>query len=98
MSLAVRVGKQWEARLDCFPPVPKLGDSLMRPEATVVRTVREQLLNSPHADVRRVECEYCGGLIVLTGRVSNFFQKQVALAIVGRHVPIECVRDEIFVG
>ena len=44
----------------------------------VVQTAEVQLRQNPCMCVRGLTCEYCAGLLVLRGRVSSYYHKQIA--------------------
>jgi hypothetical protein len=46
-------------------------------EVMMQRTIK-LLSRSPYAELRRVACEFHEGLLVLRGRVSSFYMKQLA--------------------
>lgn len=55
----------------------------------LVSEAKRALRNSPVYSMRHLDIETDGDSIVLTGRVPNFYQKQMAQEIV-RHVISEC--------
>lgn len=44
----------------------------------VAEAARRRLTSSPYATIRRVSCEYDGGMLRLHGRVPTFYHKQLA--------------------
>ncbi len=50
--------------------------------ATVMRAIKECFAQSAHAGLRSVSCEMCDGVLVLRGRVSSYYYKQLAQEIV----------------
>lgn len=44
----------------------------------VTRTARDRLGRTAYPAIRNVLCEYANGVLVLRGRLPNFFHKQVA--------------------
>ncbi|NLX55840.1 MAG: BON domain-containing protein [Planctomycetaceae bacterium] len=46
--------------------------------AKVVRDARRRLRKCAHSPVQRIACDYHEGILILRGRVSSFFHKQLA--------------------
>jgi osmotically-inducible protein OsmY len=44
----------------------------------VTQAARRRLSESPYATIRRVSCEYDGGMLRLRGHVPTFYHKQLA--------------------
>ncbi len=44
----------------------------------VTEAARDRLQRSPYPIVRRLSCEYQGGVLILRGRVPSFYYKQLA--------------------
>lgn len=89
------LGSQREgAASQCLlPPLsPLMGDSS---QAAAVEAIGRHLLKSHYREVRRIDCKHRGGAIVLEGRVSSYFQKQMALATAKLAVPTVTVHDEV---
>jgi osmotically-inducible protein OsmY len=51
---------------------------LMESEGMIVRAGLQRLRESPYSAVRRLSCEFAGGVLTLRGNVASFFHKQVA--------------------
>jgi hypothetical protein len=47
----------------------------------VVETAEQRLRNSTYGELRNVFCSYSGGILTLHGRVSSFYMKQLAQAL-----------------
>jgi len=59
---------------------------------------RKRLWDSPHMMIRRVECHYCDGALVLRGRLPSYFLKQMAQEAVCSLDAIDEVVNEIEVS
>ncbi|MBL9125472.1 MAG: hypothetical protein JNG90_17670 [Planctomycetaceae bacterium] len=57
--------------------------------------VRRQLAESQYGEVRSVDCQHQGGALILRGRVSSYFQKQMALVAALQAAPDARVCDEV---
>ena len=66
-------------------PVSKSADHKDHP---VVAEARSRLRSTGYTSVGRVECRFDDGTLVLTGKVTSYYQKQIAQAAV---MPIEGV-------
>lgn len=73
-------------------------DSLLLTKTDVTETARERLLRSPYMSVRSVSCEFDRGVLRLRGRVSSFYQKQVAQESVTGLSGVEQVVNEVVVA
>lgn len=51
---------------------------LIESEGIIVDAGRQRLRESPYIAVRRLSCEFAGGVLTLRGHVASFFHKQVA--------------------
>jgi osmotically-inducible protein OsmY len=61
-----------------------------------VATLAEaRLMSSSHPPLRRIFCEYDGGVLVLHGRLNSFFHKQLAQETVARIEGVERVVNKI---
>jgi osmotically-inducible protein OsmY len=61
--------------------IPKPSDD-QEQHRKVEAAIREALNNSGHFSLRRLVCEFDGKVITLRGRVSTFYEKQIAQQIV----------------
>lgn len=76
-----------------FPPPAQ-----SEPAESIVEGVKRRLSVSPYGEVRRIDCQDQGDVIVLRGCVSNYFRKQVALSIAMEMAPGKKFRDEVRVN
>lgn len=54
------------------------------PSHQVTKAAKHRLSSNPYGAVRRVSCEYDGGVLFLRGRLPSFYCKQLAQeAVVG---------------
>jgi osmotically-inducible protein OsmY len=51
---------------------------LMKSEGIIVSAGLQRLRESPYGAVRRLSCEFAGGVLTLRGNVASFFHKQIA--------------------
>ena len=66
-----------------------------RPESyEIAKAARVCLQKSPYSAIRNLSCEYDQGVLVLRGRLSSFYEKQLAQAVIGQ-IPgiVELVND-----
>lgn len=59
-------------------PRPSESDSQRWQDLKTARLARQRLRDSAYPDLRQVECECDKGVLVLRGRVSSYFHKQLA--------------------
>lgn len=52
--------------------------SISIPNSGVKEAAKRRLRKSSYPSVKKVRCEVHGGVLVLSGRVSSFFEKQMA--------------------
>jgi osmotically-inducible protein OsmY len=71
---------------------------LSNPELDVTARARERLRLSPHYDVRSVSCEFDRGVLCLRGRLSSFYQKQLAQETVAHLPGVKRVVNEVVVA
>ncbi|MBI2824724.1 MAG: BON domain-containing protein [Planctomycetia bacterium] len=64
-------------------------------DAAAQEEVVAHLRASPYAEVRRIRCDVREGVAVLNGRLSSFFQRQMAIAAVRRAGGVDQIRDEL---
>ncbi len=65
---------------------------------SVTESARERLRSSPYLPVRSLACEFDRGVLRLRGRLSSFYQKQLAQqAVMGLSGVVEVV-NEVVVG
>ena len=64
----------------------------------VVAAAKKCLVDSPHPVIRKIECQYHDGVLVLRGRVSTYFHKQMAQEAVSSLDSIDEVLNEIQVS
>lgn len=64
----------------------------------IAEAATECLQNSPYQALRRISCECKYGVLFLRGRLSSFFQKQVAQEAVAGVSGVTEVVNEIDVG
>jgi osmotically-inducible protein OsmY len=64
----------------------------------IVEAARRCLQNSPYTTLRGVSCKCRHGVLLLTGRLSSFHQKQIAQETVARVQGVTQVVNEIEVG
>lgn len=66
------------------------------PSAETPAEAAERLLGrSPYLPLRRLQCQFAGGVLAITGRLPSFYLKQVAHAVVARLDGVERVDDRI---
>ena len=61
----------------------------------VTKAARCLLQKSPYGIVRRISCEYDGGVLVLKGRLPSYYHKQVAQEAVVDLRGVQQVHNEI---
>ena len=59
------------------------------------KRIRDELVRSPYAEIRRVRCRFSDEVVVLEGRVSSFFLKQVAQTVVASLVEAREVANHL---
>lgn len=57
--------------------------------------IRERLLQSPFAALRRLKLDVDGGVVTLRGQVHTFYTRQMALAMVLSLPGVEGVMDQL---
>jgi osmotically-inducible protein OsmY len=69
--------------------------SLTNPRCAVTETARDRLSRSGHMPLRQVSCEFEQGVLRLRGRLSSFYQKQLAQETVAGLSGVERVVNEV---
>jgi len=72
--------------------------SFSTPFHDVTATARERLRQSPYMPVRSLSCEFDRGVLRLRGRLSSFYQKQLAQEAVAGLSGVEQVVNEAIVA
>ena len=72
--------------------------SFSTPFGSVTESARERLRSSPYMPVRSLACEFDRGVLRLRGRLSSFYQKQIAQQAVIGLSGVEEVVNEVVVG
>lgn len=60
-------------------------------EQAIEEQAQAELSLAPYLEVRRVSCAVKGGVLSLQGRVSSFYLKQVAQALLRHYLAAGCV-------
>jgi hypothetical protein len=70
------------------------------PTDAVLDRVQMRFRTSPYVALRRLRCEYRGGVLVLHGRVASYYLKQLAQEVVRRLAGVEEIANhvEVFDG
>ena len=68
---------------------------LMESEGIIVSAGLQRLRESPYSAVRRLSCEFAGGVLTLRGNVASFFHKQVAQQSVARLEGVNQVDNQV---
>lgn len=74
------------------PAVPK---DVARRHHRATELASQSLAASHYYELRCVNCDMLAGRLVLTGRVSSFYLKQIAQTIVGRVVGVSEVDNQL---
>jgi hypothetical protein len=61
----------------------------------VTTAAARRLKASPHAAIRRVACFYNDGVLILSGDVPNYYQKQLAQAALAGLATVEKIANRI---
>lgn len=64
-------------------------------ERAVVAQATAELKRSSYAAVRQVKCEFCDGVLTLSGRVLTYYEMQVAQTLVQFRLPGVAIRNEL---
>jgi osmotically-inducible protein OsmY len=72
--------------------------SFSTPFHDVTETAQERLRQSPYMPVRSLSCEFDRGVLRLRGRLSSFYQKQLAQEAVAGLSGVEQVVNEVVVA
>ena len=64
----------------------------------VVAQAAAELRRSSYAAVRRVVCDFRDGVLTLTGRVPNYYQKQIAQTLIQFRIQGVAIRNELEVS
>ncbi len=75
-----------------------MDSSFSSPVHDVTEKARERLRGSPYFRVRSLSCEFDRGVLRLRGRLSSFYQKQLAQEAVVGLSGVEEVINEIVVA
>ena len=68
------------------------------PGSDVVEKAQERLRAAPYIFLRDVRCEYRQGLLILSGQVASYYEKQLAQEAVAKLVGVAQVMNEIEVA
>jgi len=68
---------------------------LMESEGIIVSAGLQRLRESPYSAVRRLSCEFAGGVLTLRGNVASFFHKQVAQQSVAGLEGVDQVNNQV---
>lgn len=68
---------------------------MLTSDTAIETDAANRLRQSPYAEIRGVACEVREGVLILRGRVTSFFHKQVALATVRQLGSVEQVRNDL---
>ena len=60
--------------------------------------VEKQLRESAYLDLRFVSCQFCDGVVTLSGRVPSYYLKQVAQTVVGKLDQVDQVVNNLDVS
>lgn len=82
-----------------LPPSKRLVEP-RRPDcdASLRAAALDRLRSSPYLELRSVGCLCHQGALVLVGKVSTYFQKQMALAAVKDLAPADRIRNDVQVA
>lgn len=69
-----------------------------RTSSSLLDEIRSRLHSSGQPMLRRVECEYHEGIVILRGRAPTYYLKQVAQSIVLSHPDVEELVNQIEVA
>ena len=58
--------------------IPPAVDAMTMADSRITYEVVKQLRHSSHFELRSLNCQHCEGVLVLRGRVSSFYLKQLA--------------------
>jgi len=72
--------------------------SFSTPFDSVTESARKRLRSSPYLPVRSLSCEFDRGVLRLRGRLSSFYQKQLAQQAVVGLSGVEEVVNEVVVA
>ncbi len=72
--------------------------SFSTPSGSVTESARERLRSCPYKPVRLLACEFDRGVLRLRGRLSSFYQKQLAQQAVIGLSGVEEVVNEVVVA
>lgn len=75
-----------------------MDSSLAIPFDSVTESAKERLRSSPYLPVRSLACEFDRGVLRLRGRLSSFYQKQLAQEAVAGLLGVEEVINEVVVA
>lgn len=59
--------------------MPKEIDKPVVPRGEIVAAIESRWQNAPYDEVRRLQCEWHGEALVLSGRLPTYYLKQIAL-------------------
>lgn len=77
------------------PPHCNLRRFYVDTDAIVDASARRRFANSSYPELREVHCDFCEGVLKLTGRVSSFYLKQMAITLARQIDGVFQVRDEL---
>lgn len=61
----------------------------------IALAAESRLMQSPYMELHRATCEWVQGVLVLRGRVSRYYLKQVAQSLVGQVPGVEKIDNQI---
>ena len=85
------------ALIDMFQPLSHSPEPIARP-SSVVEQVRKRLQDSPYPSHRRLHCSFRDGVLTLHGRVTSYYLRQTARALLADLAGVEEFVDRLTVG
>jgi osmotically-inducible protein OsmY len=87
--------------LSLTPPDPhhseEIGMSSPVQTERIAEAARERLAASPYSSIRRIDCSYADGVLVLSGEVSSYYEKQLAQSVLIGMEGVEQIANQLSV-
>ena len=87
--------RSWEATPPSQEQVPSHKTMVSSLGDMLAVAAESRLLQSPYSELHHVTCEWVQGVVVLRGRVSRYYLKQVAQTIVSQVVGVDDIDNQL---